>query len=79
MALVERMERLDKDQSDVHRPTRCTYSILDACDGTRVLQLDTYGTASRRNPDKVSQSLQFNRASASQLLELIHESFPDLR
>jgi hypothetical protein len=79
MALVERMERLEKDRSDIHSPTRCTYSIVDAPDGSKILQLDTYGSTSRKNPDKVSQSLQFNHESASQLLELIRSAFPDLR
>jgi hypothetical protein len=78
MALVTMIEASPKDRTQVHRPTRCLYCIVDGSGGQRYLQLDTVGTDERQFPDKVSQSIQFDRQSAGQLLGLIRQAFPDL-
>lgn len=78
MALISLIEPSLKERQTVHRPTRCLYSTLDGPDGQRYIQLDTYGTEEREHPEKISQSIQFDKQSAAQLLKLIHETFPDL-
>lgn len=78
MAMVSNIERSEKSRQSVHSRTRCLYSIVDTTDGNRVLQLDTLGADDRQFPDKVSQSIQFDRNAAKQLLALIEQTFPGL-
>ena len=78
MALVTSLEPSNKDRQSVHRPTRCLYSIIDGSSGERFLQLDTVGSDNREIPEKVSQSIQFDRQAAGQLLQLLRLTFPDL-
>jgi hypothetical protein len=77
VALVNKIERVQKASQRVHGPVECSYStFLEG--GKRYLQLDTYGSSDRAQPGKLSQSLQFDRAGAERLLQLIHEAFPNL-
>lgn len=46
--------------------------------GTRILQLDTYGSPGRVIPGKTSQSLQFDAAGARQLKRLLERTFPEI-
>lgn len=78
MALVTSLEPNTKDRQSVHKPTRCLYAVVEGTSGERYLQLDTVGSEGREIPDKVSQSIQFDRQAAGQLLQLIHQTFPDL-
>lgn len=79
MALIQRMELLPPERPKVHAPTRCTFFTFDGDDGQRYLQLDTYGSSTRKYVDKVSQQMQFNRESAIQLMAALRECFPELR
>jgi predicted HNH restriction endonuclease len=78
MALVTTLEPSSKDRQSVHRPTRCLYSIVEVSPGERFLQLDTFGSDDREIPEKVSQSIQFDRQAAGQLLQLLKQTFPNL-
>lgn len=78
MALVTLLEPQSKNRQTVHRPTRCLYAFVDGDTGERLLQLDTLGTDDRQIVDKVSQSIQFNRDAAQQLMDLFRQVFPDL-
>lgn len=78
MALVTSIEPSGKDRQTVHRRTRCFSSIVEGAGDSRYLQLDTVGTEDRQIADKVSQSIQFDRNAAMQLIALLREAFPDL-
>ena len=78
MALVTLIELGTKDRITVHGPTRCLYSVVEGTDGQKYLQLDTFGSDTRAIPDKVSQSIQFDRRAARQLLDLLRSTFPNL-
>jgi predicted HNH restriction endonuclease len=78
MALVHSLEPNSKERQTVHEPTRCLYAVVTGQGGNRYLQLDTLGSQGREIPDKVSQSIQFDRQAAGQLLQLIRQTFPDL-
>jgi hypothetical protein len=78
MALVSSLEPNAKDRSTIHKPTRCLYAIIEGADGNRYLQLDTVGSEDRAIPDKVSQSIQFDREAAGQLIHLLYRTFSDL-
>lgn len=75
--LVSFIEPSHKERQAIHRPTRCLYSILEADDGQRYIQLDTYGSDEREHPEKISQSIQLGKA-ASQLFQVLKQTFPDL-
>jgi hypothetical protein len=66
MALVTKVSKVKRDRYKVHESVRCTYSIFES-DGDCYLQLETYGRDSRQRRGQISQSLQFNRASAEAL------------
>ncbi len=78
MALVTTIEPSHKDRQTVHRPTRCLYSIVIDDSGARYVPLDTVGSEERQFADKVSQTIQFDRASATRLIELFRVAFPEL-
>jgi hypothetical protein len=78
MALVSAIEPSPKERQGLHKPTRCLYSVVQTDSGERLLQLDTYGSEEREHPEKISQSLQFDRAGASQLFQLLKDTFPGL-
>jgi hypothetical protein len=79
MALVTSFEQNPKARQSVHNPTRCLYAIVQGASGERYLQLDTVGSETREIPNKVSQSIQFDRQAASDLLQILHRTFPDLK
>jgi len=80
MAVVREIERSPDVSHGLHgTTTRCRAYIVQAVDGRRLIQLDTYGSRSRKYPDKVSQTIQFDRTAIVQFLELIEDVFPDLR
>ena len=78
MALMTKIERIEKQQQRLHGPTDCCASVVQTSDGARYLQLDTFGSADRKIPGKVSQSIQFDAVAAAQLKALIAEVFPRL-
>lgn len=61
-----------------HSDTDCTWRISER-HGSRVLQLDTYGSPERKDRGTISQSLQFDEERAVELLEVIVAGFPRLR
>lgn len=70
MALVSAIERKDLERETVHKPVRCTYSIVRDSDGHPCLQLDTYGSDHRLIKGKKSQSLRFTPEALDQLVQI---------
>jgi hypothetical protein len=77
MALISAFEPSSPDTQRLHGPVTCGYRTFTV-DGRRVLQLDTYGSAQRQIPGKISQSIQLDAGSARELLGIIEEAFPGL-
>lgn len=78
MALVTSIEKSQKQRLKVHQPTRCLYSVVESEEGRRYIQLDTIGSNERQFAEKPSQTIQFDRDAAQQLLTLLREVFPGL-
>ena len=75
MALVVSLEKDDRDFRSIH-PTKLAARYLVAeCDGKRMLQINSYGSNDREMPEKLSQTLQFDEASARQLFEILSREF----
>ena len=61
----------------VHGEVECGYGTFEDR-GRRFLQLDTYGSADRAIPGKVSQTFHLDEEGARELKKLLLESFPGL-
>jgi hypothetical protein len=75
MALVARFEERPLTPTRLHGRVLCGYNAVDV-QGTRVLQLETYGSDDREMPGKVSQVIQLDEAGARELKTIIERAFP---
>ncbi len=71
---ISNLTKVDKERNTVHDQVYATYTVFDN-NGEKYLQIDTYGKAARENPEKISQSFQFDREAASYLVNLLIEEF----
>jgi hypothetical protein len=75
MALIKGFEQSTKDRNSVHRQAKAHYTVFDGPDGKRYFQIDTFGSADRQMPGKVSQAIQLDRESARTLVDLLQREF----
>lgn len=71
MALVKELSELCMERNNVHQEVSCTYSIFRDVNGQQYLQIDTYGSSTRQEKGKKSQSIQFDKESIAQLMKII--------
>lgn len=76
MALIhaEQFNRVEKNRNTVHKPTVATFTVFEDS-GEKYLQIDTYGTAERVMPEKVSQSIQLDKSVAKLLIDILQREF----
>jgi hypothetical protein len=67
-------ERIQKSRNTVHKPVSATYSFFEE-NGLKLFQIDTYGTAERAMPEKVSQSIQLDKQMAKIIIEILKKEF----
>lgn len=72
MARVENLTPKLIERPSRHGEVEATYSVVEV-NGEKMLQIDTYGTADRQIPGKVSQSLQFGPKGIAALRQLLEE------
>lgn len=72
-SIAEGTQRIRAHDSEVD----CFYNVLDE-DGVRLLHLTTFGSDYRKSKPKSSQSIQFDRDMATQLIEVLLKAFPDI-
>jgi hypothetical protein len=77
MALIRDFEERPLEPKRVHDDVVCGYAARDV-GGRRILQLETYGSADRKMPGKVSQSLQLDEDGARELKRTLELAFPGL-
>lgn len=77
MAIVRKLDERALEKVSAHTETNCTYSIVTDSEGTKFLQIDTYGSNRRRYPEKGSQSIRFSKEALEQLKNIIREHFSD--
>lgn len=71
MAIVRKLKKITLERDSSHIETKdCTYSIIQGDDG-KSLQIDTYGSAHRKMPNKKSQSIRFSPEAIAQLREIL--------
>jgi hypothetical protein len=71
MALVKRLSEIKLAVDMPHSEAECTYSIVTGSDGSRLLQIDTYGSRKRRMQGKKSQSIRFSPEALRQLKAIV--------
>lgn len=79
MALVRQITPIVKERQTLHAETACCSSVLIDDRGNRFIQLDTYGSKTRKLEGKVSQAIQFDEQAAKELKLPIEQTFPHLR
>ena len=59
---IETIKRINKEKNSLHTKVFTTYTSFEY-GGKRYFQLDTYGRADRKIPEKISQSIQLDEDS----------------
>lgn len=68
------IERIEKTRNLLHDKVHTTYTVFEK-DGKKYVQFDTYGKDDRDNPEKISQSLQFDEETARFFVKLLINEF----
>ena len=71
---LQDIERVDKTRNSVHEKVHASYTVFEV-DGKKYVQLDTYGRAGRENPEKISQSIQFDSETANYIASILKSEF----
>jgi hypothetical protein len=71
---LNKIKKLDKNRNTIHDKVFSTYSIFEDS-GEKYIQIDTYGRTEREMPEKISQSLQFDRDTAKFFVNLLVKEF----
>ncbi len=76
MAFVKSLEKdLERRVNSAH-PTQLVCRYFAGEDTSNpIIQINSYGSQDRQNPDKLSQTLQFDNQSAHELFNALHEIF----
>ena len=77
MAYITEFFESKSGGSSHHSTCSCGWKIAER-DGLKVLQLDTYGSDTRKDQGTVSQSIQVDQEAATELMSLIRHTFPGL-
>ena len=79
MALLTALDKVGPSDSRREHSTCAGTWRRASRDGEPLIQIDTFGSAERKDAGTVSQSIQIDRATAVVLLDAIHQTFPELR
>jgi hypothetical protein len=71
---LEKIKKLEKQRNTIHQDVNTTFTTFEV-DGEKYFQIDTYGKINRDMPEKISQSLQFNKKSAQYFINLMAKEF----
>ncbi|WP_020096459.1 hypothetical protein [Methylobacterium sp. 285MFTsu5.1] len=74
MAMIDGFDPMSLKEPKRHDGIRARFASFD-WDNDKIVQFNTYGRATRQNPDTPSQQVQFDRASATQLMEIFRRTF----
>ncbi len=71
MAIIKNLEKINLDRNVRHTEVEATYSIIDG----KYLQIDTYGSETRQERGKKSQSIRLSPEAIVQLKDILIENF----
>lgn len=65
---LDNIKRIEKQRNTVHEKVYSTYTVFEM-GREKYVHLDTYGRADRETPEKISQSIQFDKETAQLLVD----------
>ena len=71
---LKNIKKIDKNRNTIHEKVQATYTTFEL-DGEKYVQIDTYGRIDREYPEKISQSIQFDKETAEFLVTFLIEEF----
>ena len=71
---LDSIKKIEKHRNTIHKKVHTTYTAFEMSE-EKFVQIDTYGRIDRENPEKISQSFQFDRATARFLVNLLCSEF----
>ncbi len=71
---IRKIQQIDKYRNTIHEKVSATYTIFTRGED-KYFQIDTYGKEDRQIPEKISQSLQFDRETARFLVDVLTKEF----
>lgn len=74
MARIEVFEEAEMQRMQLHDPVDAKY-YKQECDGKKLLQISTFGRATRDLPGKLSQTIQLDAQSGRQLFDILRSHF----
>jgi hypothetical protein len=72
VAVVRHLAHVVLESDARHTDVDCTYSVVTD-KGNKYLQIDTYGSATRKIPGKKSQSIRFSTEAISELKKILEQ------
>lgn len=75
MARVRSIEKIEENGRLHPTEVHCTYQNVVGDDGTKYVQLTTYGSDSRKSAPKSSQTIQLDKDMALKLIKILAETF----
>lgn len=78
MARITSFDKVLSESGRSRTTVSCGHRTIDLSDGTRAVQLVTYGSAERKLTGKASQSIELDREHAAELITILREAFPGL-
>ena len=76
MALINKdsFEHIKKDSNSIHDKVAATYATF-VVNEKKYIQIDTYGRLTRKDKNRVSQSIQIDEDVARELYDILRETF----
>ena len=71
---LKHIQKIEKQRNTIHEKVHTTYTVFEMA-GQKYIQFDTYGKADRKDPEKISQSIQLDSNTAQFLVNLLTQEF----
>ena len=71
---INNIKLIYKNHNLKHDKVKATYTCFEI-DNKKYFQIDTYGKSSRKEVEKISQSIQFDEESAKLLVKMLWDCF----
>jgi hypothetical protein len=75
MAFVQHLIKIDLEIVTEHSEAPATFCVVTERDGSRCLQIDTYGSEARKLEGKKSQSIRLSPSAIGDLREILQTYF----
>ncbi|NLV62997.1 MAG: methionyl-tRNA formyltransferase [Clostridiaceae bacterium] len=74
MARITEITKIEKTRNSIRSDADCTYCVFYVND-EKYFQLETYGSSGRKEIQKTSQNIQFDKEFAIKLIQILKKEF----